>query len=933
MRAAVQADQEDPRCAEIRAQFQESFKEIFFQHTPIKEVPRDLRPHGEHAIPFKTATPQPQKCVSYRTCGIRDAAFRLVVNKVIARGFLQKSDSVWGARAFVVPEPGRKWRLVIDYRHLNSEVSDDPFLLPVIEDMILSQVKNALWSVFDLDEWFHKMHLAPEIRQYTAILTPWGLYKWLVLPMGLKTAPTAYQRMVAACLDTGFGDKKSFTKGFGTKPYIDDLLHGTPDWDILERNEKLSRLCIENHERQLRQLFGILAHYKLSLKPEKCKKFVTRVKFCGHILTPGGRHRDSERVAAIGRWQWEDITTLTHLKGFLRFTQWYSVYLHDYARMAAPLQMALQGMCLTKAQKKAQKYQRQTDLLPGTGTRQRANFSRMSQGELVQHDKLQGKIYWTPEMKEAFEELKQRFQFPDLIEDWLITVESSTFAFGGTLEQKDAKGNLRPVMFFSKKLQGTGTKRPDRSYHKTGQLNWHILDQEMYGIVATLYKFRSWLQTGVKIKCRTNHKGLESWVKEHFDRMGGPVGRRSRWHQFLARFPLEVVYIKGENNRAADVLSRWAYPAYLANPDTNMHGRDYGQAGWDASEQEGAHWVDAALARLAPTVDPEPHRTPLPPRTWNTPERERLKHLDLSTNQVRVHWVEVNCTLPSTGQSLAGAVHQWHAALRPVSHSDGALEFCKDRELTEQAERARRQQAFINALPTGPRRATVRQLAHSMSGDVVSVRHDWCKYARNAPDAQGLHWRSKRRQARAYMGAQYWYQGAAALMHHTLPTGCWDGPNTAMLRTLTAYYENAHPQSEPPTHVQCYQAMQAWCRAGRKKKADMPDKGTVMMPLPTEFLFHNWAPHYEADPALKGEYAAARTGVAEHRRAHRHVNGRGQLLEHHYVIVPKAVASKVKQVVHSCSHPGVDKTLELLHRRYKFHGYTTTSGCGSSWRM
>ena len=28
--------------------------------------------------------------------------------------------------------------------------------------------------------------------------------------------------------------------------------------------------------------------------------------------------------------------------------------------------------------------------------------------------------------------------------------------------------------------------------------------------------------------------------------------------------------------------------------------------------------------------------------------------------------------------------------------------------------------------------------------------------------------------------------------------------------------------------------------------------------------------------------------------------------------------------MHSCSHPGEDKTLELLHRRYKFHGYTPT---------
>ena len=280
-------------------------------------------------------------------------------------------------------------------------------------------------------------------------------------------------------------------------------------------------------------------------------------------------------------------------------------------------------------------------------------------------------------------------------------------------------------------------------------------------------------------------------------------------------------------------------PCLPSHPDTNLQGSDGNQAGWDASEWETVQWIAAALAGLTPTVDAEPHHTPLPPRTWNTPDGERLKHLDLSTDHVRVQGVEVNCTLPSTGQSLAGAVHQWRAALWPVSGSDGTSEFCKDRELTEQAEKARREQAFVNALPTGRQRATVRQLGHTVSGGVVSVRHDSCKYARIAPDTHGLHWRSKRRQPRAYMDTQCWYQGAAALMHHTLPTGCWDSPNTAMLRTLTAYYENARPQSEPPRHVQCYQAMRAWSRAGCEKRADMADKGTVMMPPPTEFLFHN----------------------------------------------------------------------------------------------
>ena len=136
------------------------------------------------------------------------------------------------------------------------------------------------------------------------------------------------------------------------------------------------------------------------------------------------------------------------------------------------------------------------------------------------------------------------------------------------------------------------------------------------------------------------------------------------------------------------------------------------------------------------------------------------------------------------------------------------------------------------------------------------------------------------------------------------------------------FNENPSPQCEPPANVQYYQAMQACRRAGRKKKADMLDKGTVMMPLPTEFLFQHWAPHYEVNPALEGEYAAARTGIVEHRRAGRHIGSCWQLIENHYVIVPKVVASKVIQWVHSYSHPGPDKTLEFLHRRYKFHGYT-----------
>ena len=68
------------------------------------------------------------------------------------------------------------------------------------------------------------------------------------------------------------------------------------------------------------------------------------------------------------------------------------------------------------------------------------------------------------------------------------------------------------------------------------------------------------------------------------------------------------------------------------------------------------------------------------------------------------------------------------------------------------------QQAFVNALPAGPQRSTAHQLAHTLSGEVVSVCHHTCRYPSNAPDTHGLHWMAKRRQARVYMDAQCWYQ-------------------------------------------------------------------------------------------------------------------------------------------------------------------------------
>ena len=192
IRAAVEADQLDERCQHYRELLEKEFADVFsFQN--VTDVPDDLRgPDSMQWIKLKEES-KPHKCSFIGLAGLREAAFRFLIHKFEPRGMLKTSESEWGARAFIVPRPGvNKWRLVIDYRYLNTCICNDAHPLPVIEDIGAQQSGNALWSVFDLEFGFHQMHLHPNSQPLTAFVTLWGLYEWTVLPMGLKTAPLAY---------------------------------------------------------------------------------------------------------------------------------------------------------------------------------------------------------------------------------------------------------------------------------------------------------------------------------------------------------------------------------------------------------------------------------------------------------------------------------------------------------------------------------------------------------------------------------------------------------------------------------------------------------------------------------------------------------------------------------------------------------------------
>ena len=83
----------------------------------------------------------------------------------------------------------------------------------------------------------------------------------------------------------------------------------------------------------------MLKEQKLVVDINKCKLFVPEVEFCGHILGYGKRRPAPGKLFAIEKW--ESPRTISQLRSFLGFTNYYSQYVKGYADLVCRLQEML----------------------------------------------------------------------------------------------------------------------------------------------------------------------------------------------------------------------------------------------------------------------------------------------------------------------------------------------------------------------------------------------------------------------------------------------------------------------------------------------------------------------------------------------------------------------------------------------------------------
>ncbi|KAL0455923.1 UNVERIFIED_CONTAM: hypothetical protein Slati_0931500 [Sesamum latifolium] len=106
----------------------------------------------------------------------KDKIIQAEIDKLVAAGHVEEIQyPEWLSNVVLVPKPGGKWRMCIDFRDLNKACPKDFYSLPRIDQLVDSTSGCELLSMMDASQGYHQIMLAPEDRKRVSFITSAGI--------------------------------------------------------------------------------------------------------------------------------------------------------------------------------------------------------------------------------------------------------------------------------------------------------------------------------------------------------------------------------------------------------------------------------------------------------------------------------------------------------------------------------------------------------------------------------------------------------------------------------------------------------------------------------------------------------------------------------------------------------------------------------------
>lgn len=323
------------------------------------------------------------------------------IDKLLRDQIIRPSRSPYNSPIWIVPKKQDasrkdKYRVVVDFRKLNTVTIADKYPIPEINDVLSHLGGNKYFTVIDLKSGFHQIPLRTEDIEKTAFSVNNGKYEFLRLPFGLKNAPSIFQRALDDILRDHIG-RRCYV-------YIDDII-------IFSKDE-------DSHFEDLDAIFETLNGANMKVQLDKCEFFKEEVEFLGFIVSHNGIKANPKKVQAIVEFPYPN--NVKELRSFLGLSGYYRRFIKGYANIAKPL----------------------TKLLRGDG------------GMISRTESCKRKIEMDDEAKHAVDNLKNALisqevilSYPDFQKEFQLTTDASNVAIGAVLSQDD-----RPISFISRTL-------------------------------------------------------------------------------------------------------------------------------------------------------------------------------------------------------------------------------------------------------------------------------------------------------------------------------------------------------------------------------------------------------------------------------------------------------------------------------------------------
>jgi len=432
----------------------------------------------DHAIELVPDAPKAFDCKIYPMARGEEDSLWEFIKEQLEKGYIRPSKSPYASPFFFIKKKDGKLRPVQDYHRLNSLTVKNQYPLPLILELI-DQLRNAtLFTKLDIRWGYNNVRIKEGDQEKGAFKTNLGLYEPCVMFFGLTNSPSTFQTM----MDTIFRD---LTATGEVIIYMDDILIATPS-------------NVNHHCQLVHQILDKLEEHDLFLKPEKCTFEVPEIEYLGLVIG-GGRVR-MDRVKVQGVDGWQRPKTLTKLRGWMGFINFYRRFIKGFSNIARVLNEL---------------------------TKKRVPWE------------------WTEEREEAFQKLKRLIceelvlLMPKLEQPFELEVDTSNYAIGATLNQKDELNRWHPVAYYSTTLSET-------------ERNYDIYDKELLAVVKSLRHWRTYLMGAPhQIVIHTDHSNLLYWKEPR------KISRRiAREFQELQEYNFVLKHIAGTKNARADALSR-----------------------------------------------------------------------------------------------------------------------------------------------------------------------------------------------------------------------------------------------------------------------------------------------------------------------------------------------------------------------------------------